>query len=219
MESEKESIIESKFKNPMNYIIVFVILGLLASIFVLGFSSNNQIVQTSVSGGLERHGQVCVSQYQREGNRDDGAIIPSSYKNLGCSDNLVVTAGLNAVRDILGRNADFGNFTFIGLCNASAFCNSPGAADTVIENEFNATGGLNRSAGGYALLGTGNWSIYKEFTTTSYANILTNKTCLFNQSAGGTMLACNTFSLATLDGTQSDRILINWTNFVVSGQG
>jgi len=149
-----------------------------------------------------------------------------------CSHNLVVDNGLDIIEDILsgtGGTILTLNHSVIGLCNASAFCNDPGAADTFLENEFNISNngptgsGMNRSAALYTSLGTGNWSLVNTFTAEGSAAILTNKTCLFNQTLTGTgvssgsMLACNTFNLVTLDGTSSDQITVNWTVFVTSG--
>ena len=55
-------------------------------------------------------------------------------------------------------------------------------------------------------MGTGNWSIYNEFTSTC-DNVVTNVTRLRNTN--GDDFAGNTFTLVTLQ--TDDLLLINWT--------
>lgn len=176
---------------------VFALLGVFA--FSMMPSSS-----TSSGDGIMYNSNVCTSVLRAS----DG-----TQESLGCSHNLVTDAGLNAVRDILGQGTQFGAFDYIGLCNATAACAAPAAGDTTLENEFGSAG-LSRAQGTYGTLGTGNWSIYKTFTATA-DSLETNKTGIFNQSSGGTLLAENTFTLVTLQ--TNDQLTVNWTIYVTSG--
>lgn len=171
-------------------LLVLSILGVFAFSFMSpsSTSSNNEVQYGS---------NVCTHV-----TRVDGTV-----EQLGCSHNLVVDAGLNAIRDQLGGQADFGAFDYIALCNATAGCTGTDASDTTLDNEFTSAG-LTRAQGTYGQLGTGNWSIYKTFTATVNA-LETNQTGIFNQSTGGTLLAENTFTLVTLQ--NNDQLTVNWT--------
>lgn len=199
----------------------FIFLALIPVIFSLVFtlgyfaSSNSHlsnIPSSTIDGGIQRTGIVEITV-------KDG--ITGEIKSHQVVHNLAATSGLNALRDIIGGNSTYGGFTFVALGNASnsSSATAPVAGDTVLSGEYLANG-LSRSAGTYGVLGgVGNWSVYKTFTSSGISGLTTNKTCLFNQSAvaGATMLACVRFTDVTLDGTSSDTLLINWTNFVSSG--
>lgn len=148
-----------------------------------------------------------------------------SYEDHGCSDNpltpqgereminslnkyVFTNAGAEAVEQILGQGTNYSAFDFIGLCNASTVgtgCTAPDATDTTIDNEFTDSG-LARSQGTYYDIANGNWTIGNTFTATA-DNLETNVTGLYNFSTGGTLLATNNFTKATLQ--TNDQLTIN----------
>jgi len=121
--------------------------------------------------------------------------------------NVLTNAGAEAIEDILGQNTAFGAFNYIGLCNATAGCTTPSVTDTTIDNEY-TTAGLTRAVGTYYDNANGNWTISKTFTATA-DSLETNVTGLYNQATGGTLLATNSFTLATLQ--TNDQLTVNIT--------
>jgi len=154
-------------------------------------------------------GRVCTSTTGDFEGRETPAGVGIN-EEIGCNHNLLVSAGANAIRDILGQQTSFGNFTAIALCNATAGCTGTDAADTTLDAEYTDSG-LARAYGAYGELGgVGNWSVAHTFTATA-DSLETNQTGLFNQTtvADSTMLAENTFTLVTLQ--TNDQLTINWT--------
>jgi len=211
----------------MKYLLYAIPLLLLLFTISLSISQVYPLTTSSSSTqGVVSYGSVvCVCKGDSCNIHTEGA---------SCSSNIIVNNGLDLIEDALsgtgGTVAQF-NHSFIGLCNASngdiagGGCSSPVAGTTFLQNEFNDSEGhgLNRSAGIYTSLGVGNWSLYNTFTSHGPAVILTNQTCLFNQSitlsgvTAGSVLACNNFTLVTLNGVNNDQITVNWTIFVTSG--
>ena len=172
------------------------LIAMFALILATSFSTNNISLSEESKDGINYEATVC-----RQITRADGTIEPTE-----CSHNLLTNAGANASRDLLG-NVGGAAFDWIGLCNASITCATPAITDTTLSNEI-TTGGLDRAQGTYAVVaGAGNWTISKTFTADS-DNILTNSTGLFNATSGGTMLAENSFTLATLQ--TDDTIALTW---------
>ena len=195
---------------------LLVILGSFAFSFAPSIDSSN-----SVENSMERRGVVCVTTTGDFKGRETTPHVGFN-EFVGCNDNLVVDQGLNATRDILGQGTIFGAFDVIGLCNSTSTstCGAPVAGDSDIENEYTANG-LSRAAGTYGeiALSAGNWTLFNTFTATGVPGIQTNKTCITNSTTVGNdmLLACNTFTEVTLDGTAGDQLTINWTNTVTSG--
>ena len=190
-------------------IILSIVIVFISGYFISDYNQDSSNIQD----GLKKVGIVEITVF-------DGKT--GEIKSKEVVHNLAVNMGLNATRDILGQGTQFGAFNVIALGNASNATSAaaPAAGDTILSGEYLANG-LSRAVGTYATLGAsaGNWSIYKTFTSSGISGLTTNKTCLFNQTtvAGSTMLACVRFTDVTLDGTSSDTLLINWTNFVTSG--
>lgn len=165
----------------------------------------------NTDGSIQYGSHVCVSKIDGETNE---------RTDYPCTHNLVVDSGLNAIRDILRGNSAVGNvnFTFIALGNSSNATSAaaPAVGDIILSAEYSGPNGLNRTSGSVASLGTGNWTVWNEFTS-AVSTVTTNKTCLFNQSTGGTMLACNNFPETSLQGASGDKLLINWTISITSG--
>ena len=142
---------------------------------------------------LQYHGDVCV------------------YKNnelVSCSDNILLDMGKDAIKDSLAVGGG-GAFLNLSLCNATAECDDPVADSTGAYTAYEVCG-LEQVEGTYVSLGTGNWSIYYQFTSTCAHTITTNATMLSNSS--GTNLSANNFSVVSLE--NSDQITINWTVWV-----
>ena len=178
-------------KKKVSLISLSVVLVLLGVLFITSFPNSDNPIQNSIS----YNSQVCISK---------------NNNLIECSSNVLTTAGANVIRDTLGEGTSFGAFDYVGLCNATAGCVAAAAGSTTLENEY-ALGGLERSQGSYVSNGNGNWSVGETFTATA-DNLLTNKTGIFNQSSGGTLLAENTFTLVTLQ--TNDQLTINWTIWV-----
>ena len=187
------------------YSIPAILLGVIM-VFAFAYSatpatltnSNPSVSSDDIQTTINYHANVCTSV-----RRVDGSI-----QSLGCSHNLLMDAGRNAIKNELGVGGTVAAFNYIALCNAALGCPAPAVSDTTLSNEF-ATNGLTRALGTYtSLAGNGNWSIAKTFTATA-DNVVTNKTGLFNQSTTGTMLAENTFTTVTL--MTNDQLTINWT--------
>jgi hypothetical protein len=175
------------------------ILIVLVSVFAITAISIRPNTDTTTESTISYHSDVC--KYVTRAN--------GSIEDIGCSHNLLVDAGANAIRDALNTGA-VGSFKWIALCNASVSCATPAITDTTLDNEY-TTAGLNRSDGAYNAMNNGNWSIANTFTATQ-DNVLTNKTALFNASSADTMLAENEFTLVTLQ--TNDQLTINWTIWV-----
>lgn len=135
--------------------------------------------------------------------------VDGDYEDYGWNSNLFTNAGKEYLEANLANQLNYGNFTWIGLCNLTAGC-AAGATDTTIDAQY-TNSGLAAQAGLYtSQAGSGNWSIYTEFTSTAVGmSVLTNMTGLMNQSASGTLLAVVQFTDVTL--ATGDKLLINWT--------
>jgi len=174
-----------------------VVLGVLLLMFSIGAFA--YVINIPVSGDansqpINYHANVCV------------------YKNgelLECNHNLLYNTGKESIEQVLGNAGNPGPFQNITLCNATAGCGTPVAAGNEDFTAYTNCGLAAGTGGTYASLGTGNWSIYKTFTSTC-DNIITNSTRLTNSS--GSSFAGNTFTLVTLQ--SSDSLTINWTIYV-----
>lgn len=176
---------------------------LLVSTFLMMYSFGPQAsIFEGTIDALNYDSSVCTYV-----TRADGTV-----ESLGCSHNLLTDAGKNAIRAAM-TTSDGVAFQYIGLCNATAGCNATNAADSTLYNEFPAGAtGLNRTnAATYLKTTTGNWSYSRTFTAGA-DNMVTNKTGIFNAASGGTMLAVNTFTTATLQ--TNDQITVNWSIWV-----
>ncbi len=197
--------IKGKSKKYLFILPVFMLAIL--STFILANSFISTASTSNPEGSIKYGSKVCVSVINENGRID-----------YPCKHNLVVNAGLNAIRDTLRGSASFTNFTFLALGNSSNVTSGadPLATDTFLSAEYSGPNGLNRTAGSQAILGTGNWTVWASYTSAGIA-LNTNKTCIFNQSTGGTMLACVNFPETQLQGASSDVLLVNWTIFTTSG--
>ena len=161
-----------------------------------GFVSDSQ-------DALKYNSNVCIYV-----TRIDGIV-----EDLGCSHNLLTTAGKNGIRTSLTGIAGE-SYEHIGLCNSSygGSCTTPALTDTTLGNEYNDASGLNRTGPTtYLALGIGNWSYSRTFVALA-DGMSTNLTGIFDNTVGGTMLAVNTFTTSTLQ--TNDQITVNWSIWV-----
>ncbi|GAH04824.1 unnamed protein product, partial [marine sediment metagenome] len=173
----------------------------ICSFFAIASLTNNNFENGVISENpIKYNSNVCTQVI-----RADGTV-----ELLGCSPNVLTNVGKNAIKAILGEGTIYGAFNYIGLCNLTAGACTADATDTTIDNEFVGCG-LDRTAGTYGSLTTGNWSIYNTFTSTC-DNRQTNMTGILNQSTTGTLFAVNTFTDVTLQ--TDDQLLVNWTVWV-----
>jgi len=184
---------DKKLKYMIPLLVVFTSVFLLA----YGFNFNSE---GGISSEIEYNSMVC-----KQITRADGSVEAPE-----CSSNLLMSAGAEAIEQILGVGLNVAAYDYIALCNATAGCTDPAAGDTTLDNEL-AAGGLSRSQGDYTSNGNGNWTISETFTA-SANNLVTNVTGIFNASSSGTMLAQNSFTSATLQ--SSDQLTVNWTIWV-----
>jgi len=143
---------------------------------------------TSISGGegIRYHSMVCV------------------YKNgelIQCDHNVLTNNGKDLIQSYLSGGAGAA-VDYIALGNGSA----PTSTSTTLDNEI-TTSGLARAQGSVSSVGTGNWSLNHQWTSTG-DNIVVNTTALFNASSGGTMFAGNEFTDVTLQ--KDDKINVTW---------
>lgn len=168
---------------------------LMSALFVVSLQMDIGKNNMMASDGINYKANVCVSHIS------EGKLISEQ-----CSHNILTNDGKDLIKNYLSKGG-LGTVDFIGLCNATSGCNVSSATSTYLNSEY-TSGGMNRAQGTYLSLGTGNWSIYKQFTATS-DNLLINKTGLFNATSAGTLFAENTFTLVTLQ--TNDQLTINWT--------
>lgn len=178
----------------MSFMPLFLLVIVVTSAFALIGDSH---VTPTTDENVKYKGNVCVTH-----TLADGTVAMKE-----CDHNILTDAGAEAIVNFIA-NGGGASFTNIGLCNATAGCNSASATSTTLDNEYSSSG-LARSAGTTANpAGTGNLSIYNTFTA-SADGLTTNKTGLFNATTGDTLLAENIFSLVTLN--TNDQLTINWT--------
>ena len=167
---------------------------LIASIFLV-VSLNQSQLPSSESVGIEYHSNVCV------------------YKNdqlIQCDHNLLYDTGKELIETYLGDTGGASDeVDQISLCNATAGCQSPVAGASETFNAFTNCG-MQEATGTYASVGTGNWTISNEFTS-SCNNIVTNSTRL--QNTAGINFAGNNFTSVTLQNL--DKLTITWNVWVV----
>ena len=168
---------------------------LIASIFLVFSSSQNQIPSADDSVGIEYHSNVCV------------------YKNnelVQCDHNLLYDTGKELIKTYLGDTGGASDgVDQISLCNATAGCQAPVAGASETFSLLNSCG-MEEATGTYASVGTGNWTITNQFTSTCN-NIVTNSTRL--QNTAGTNFAGNNFTLVTLQ--NQDALTVVWNIWVV----
>lgn len=191
-----------KVKNKTPYILLSAAL-LLTIMFVFSAISFSTFGVGASTPAKVKYGSAVCNHVTRA----DGTV-----EELGCSHNTVTDLGLDGIQDYLMTGGGTA-FDYIALCNASIVCNASAAGSVTLDSEV-AGCGMDRAQGTTAELGTGNWSVYKEFTSTCNG-FITNKTGLFNDSADDRLLAENTFTLVTLQ--NNDKLTINWTIFVENG--
>ena len=183
------------------YYIVLPILALMV-FSIVGISRNQEQNQVNSQDTLIRYSSnVCTSVLRADGNKEE----------LGCSSNLLTTAGKNLIKNYLGTSQG-DSVDYIALCNqtlgtASGGCSDPAVGNTTLSSEY-TQGGLARAQGTYLSNSDGNWSITYTFTATDDA-LETNMTGLFNASSDGTLFALNTFTDVTLQ--TNDQLSVNWT--------
>jgi len=108
----------------------------------------------------------------------------SEWKKLGCVHNVLTDQGKEDLEGIIS-----GKYKYIALGNGSA----PTPSSTSLDNEQTDCG-LERKAGTYYDLGTGNWEINTTFTYTCDSSRTINTTAAFNATSGGVMLAGGTIT-------------------------
>jgi hypothetical protein len=131
------------------------------------------------------------------------------YKNgqsIGyCTHNMMMNAGLNWTRDLIGNASAAGPMAVIALGNGST-----AETNTLTSLPSNITEcGLQNATGAYAIVGTGNWSISKTFTS-SCNNEIVNTTALFNSSSSpNAMFAGKNFS-SSVTLQSGDQLSVTW---------
>jgi hypothetical protein len=190
-----------KYDNKKIYL--FLIPVFLLAVVFASFSVITQPAYVSStdssSDDIHYRGSVCTSITKADG----------TYIDNGCNHNLLYTNGKNMIQYLIAGDANSGLVKGLIMCNASAGCGVPVAANTEPFTAFDGCGLQNVSAATYASNGNaagGNWSIYTTFTSTC-DNVLTNSTRLTNASYS--YFAGNTFSLVTLQ--TNDQLTVNWT--------
>jgi len=166
-------------------VVALLILGL-----SLSLTSNTPVSSTE---GLKYNGMVCV-----------GATLNGSYHDLGCTHNLITTAGKTLMQNVIGGQQVNMNATRIAVANSTA---AQTAADTTLQGEW-TTCGLAKTPGTYATTGTaGAWNVTYQWTSTC-DNVIVNATGLYNDTFTNQLFAETTFTSVTLQ--TNDRINVTW---------
>ncbi|MEM3734838.1 MAG: hypothetical protein QW158_07840 [Nitrososphaerales archaeon] len=170
-----------------------VVLALTLSAFAFAAHPNSNMASTSLN--LNVKGEVTVVHIR------DGVVL---FKET--SSNLITNAGKDFIAQQLGSTSPASNgANYIALSTDST---TPSASDTTLAGEI-TTGGLQRQQGTYShTAGTNTFTVQKTFTASaSFTGV--QKAGLFTASAGGTMMAENTFSAVNL--ISGDQLQITWT--------
>jgi hypothetical protein len=121
--------------------------------------------------------------------------------------NLVTTLGLNWVKTQLSSGAPSANITkYISL---SMDATTPVVGDTIVASEI-TTNGLQRAAGTYASVGTGNWTITNTFTSAGTFTSVQKAGLNYDPTgnSGGNLFAEALFSPVNLN--SGDQLQITW---------
>jgi hypothetical protein len=164
---------------------------LLLTISVLALGSNFN----STSDHHYMIGKPCINV-----ERTDG----TSWSE--CVENTFVTEGTNATWERVFFVAS-NQFDYIAAGNGS----DPTSSDTSLNGEM-STCGFSRVQETPVWLGQANVSLEHKWTSTC-DNIIVNSTGIFNNSAGGTLLAATSFADQTLN--NNDNLTINYTMWAV----
>jgi hypothetical protein len=176
----------------------YLMVGILLVFVLVAIYSFPVVVQTSEDNSkVSIHSSVCIY-------KNDELIGP-------CTHNTMMNAGLNWTRDAIGNAGTAGSMKNIAVGNTTtAETEQASLAGEIAEC------GLERAAGTYSVVGTGNWSISKLFTTTGCAGIIVNTTGLFNATSSGVMFAGKNFTNpVTLQ--IGDQLNVTWYVWVAGG--
>jgi hypothetical protein len=173
----------------------FVIAALLVVLVCVTVYSTMQVnvpVTSLVPGTLGIYSSVCI--YVNDEQIGD------------CTHNLMMNSGLNWTRDAIGNAGTSSSMKYIAVGNTS----TAETEQTSLAGEVTGCG-LDRAVGTYAVVGTGNWSVTKEFTS-SCNSLVVNTTSLFNTTYGGagqTIFAGKNFS-SSVTLQSSDKLNVTW---------
>lgn len=187
--------------------------GILASILFLSFvgaitlfKSDDVIkdlnsMDINEKSGIRGHVDVLVNRWDKEREEYEGQKLWYS------SPNVIYTDGLNMLKEILGSDTDIEPILNISLCNASADCGTPVAAQSETFTKYTNCGMEGGNHGTYGSLGNGNWSVFKTFTNS--CGTLNTTSTKISSSKTQRNLSSNTFTLVSLE--TNDQVTINWT--------
>jgi hypothetical protein len=131
------------------------------------------------------------------------------YKNdqlIGCYHNLITNRGKDLIKiDMMGTGAV--TLDQLALANNTV---AQSASDTNLQGEW-TTCGLARVTGTLTSIGTGNWSISYQWTSTC-DNAIVNATGIYNTTFSGNLFAETTFATTTL--MNGDKINVTYYTWV-----
>jgi hypothetical protein len=122
---------------------------------------------------------------------------PKEIREVG---NLVVTAGLSHIADVLSASPGQAAMSHMGIGTGST---APAAGDTALGTEIDRNALTSRTDATNVVTYAGNWA------TGDATNSAITEAGIFNASSSGTMLARAVF--AAIDKGASDTLAITWT--------
>lgn len=171
-------------------------------VFLLGILGGNFIGTPTDNG-----------QIDNSFSRVSYACVWKNDEFLGCNHNVVTTEGLDYIEDQI---SDTPSATLIAKYLAVSNDSSYTASSAHAESDWNAVeetaDGLNRTAGTYGNIGTGNWWVNYTWTATGTTTNIKNAAILTN-GTDGTLLAEAALS-STVNLENGDTLKIAWNNTV-----
>jgi len=169
----------------------------LAIVLSLWVAYSNTVSTMVFNEGIKYKGRVCVS-YK---DADTG-----TWKDLGCSSNLITDIGKEFVEDQLTNPQTANTTKYISLSNTST---SPSASWTKLPDEFTSLG-LSRAECTIMDMGTGQFNCTHTFTATGSANNVNVAGLNWNGASDseGNLFAAATFTSTNLEA--NDMISVIW---------
>ncbi|MEM3609575.1 MAG: hypothetical protein QXK49_01805 [Candidatus Aenigmatarchaeota archaeon] len=152
------------------------ILALIIALIALALTLNFNSPVTSTTQSIKYTGVACI------------------YKNselVTCKHNIITNKGKDLIKtDMMGTGAV--TLDQLAVANSTS---AQSASDTDLQGEW-TTCGLARATGALTSIGTGNWSINYQWTSTC-DNVYVNATGIYNTTASGNLFAETTWSPTT----------------------
>lgn len=167
----------------------YLTLPLLALLLLGLFIISGREEQTPIEDGITIHGQVCWAV--------NGVKI-------GCNENTVTDVLKNDLKE-MGNTGVYLEYNHLCLGNSTA----PASGSTSHPGLI-SSGGFTSADGTYVSEGTGNWTLYHTWTSTTSIKI--NTTGVYNDTSSGHYGGGTTITAASL--TSGDTLQVNFTRWV-----